>query len=83
MQKAWNIVSVVLIAGLGVWIFFLLKANSEWKKMLAKKLDILVTPVTPTPDENRVTSVTGEQFWESIKKKITDMTIDIKLNNNQ
>lgn len=90
MQKAYNIISGVVIFGLGVWIFFLIKANAEWKNLLAKKITppennnspTTAPQTTPQTAETPVTSVTGKEFWESVKGKINEMTIDVKLNNN-
>lgn len=86
MQKFWNIASPIIIIGLGVWIFFLIRANKQWKELMAQAVKRTInnnTQNTPTPENNVRTNMSGEKFWDEMKKGISEMTVDFKFNNNQ
>lgn len=92
MQKFWNIASPIIIIGLAVWIFFLIKANKKWKALLSPVVERIIndnppaqdnTPDTTAPVNNGRANMSGGQFWEEIKKGISEMTVDLKFNNNQ
>lgn len=84
MQKFWNVGSVIIILGLGIWIFFLLRANIQWKEFiqnLSKK--IIPADQLKTAIENDVSaqSISGGELWNQFQSKVNEMTIDLKFNN--
>lgn len=91
MQKFWNIASPIIIIGLAVWLFFVIKANKQWKELMATTVKRITndnmqaqdntTDNTP-PVNNERTNMTGGQFWDEIKKGLSEMTVDLKFNNN-
>lgn len=88
MQKFWNIASVIIILGLGVWIYFIIQANSKYKQLIGKR--IVITPESqPTPATPEQTipeaekTISGAQLWSAFQKKVSEMTVDLKFNNNK
>lgn len=84
MQKFWNIGSVIIILGLSVWIFFLIRANIQWKEFIenmSKK--IIPADQLQTAIENNVAvkSLSGEELFKQFQNKVNEMTIDLKFNN--
>lgn len=90
MQKFWNIASPIIIIGLGVWIFFLIKANRQWQALIPPVVKRIINDNSPvqnntpdtTPVNNERTNMTGGQFWDEIKRGLSEMTVDLKFNNN-
>lgn len=92
MQKFWNIASPIIIIGLAIWIFFLIKANRQWKALIPPVVERIINdsppvqnsaPDTTAPVNNSRTDMSGAQFWDEIKKGLSEMTVDLKFNNNQ
>lgn len=41
------------------------------------------TPDTTAPVSNERPNISGGQLWEELKQGISEMTVDLKFNNNQ
>lgn len=80
MQKFWNIASVIIIAGLGFWIFMLIRANGKWKELILKRIIIEsdTPPVTNTTTPAQKNITMGE-MWEALQQKVGQIKVELDL----